>query len=210
MNGQLQRRDFAEKVDEPRAENPFATRFTRPGALPFLFDGDESAAAIVARFVAAGGRGAIVGPHGSGKSTLLETLRPALCEAGMNPIVHTLHDGQRRLSREHPLPSQSNDVLVIDGYEQLNWWGRREVRRAVQHASAGLLVTSHAAVAGLPTIFTTRPTWELSRRVVRELTPSLPALNLSEDELRRRYEQCNGNLRELLFKLYDLYESQRS
>lgn len=205
MNGQIERR-----VEPSPVENPFSTRFTRPGALPFLFEAGESTEAIVAKFVAAGRRGAIVGPHGSGKSTLLASLLPALHDAGMKPIVHTLHDGQRRLPRGFAAPARGDDVLILDGYEQLSWWGRREVRKAVERVGAGLLATAHAPLAGLPTLCETRPTWETTRRAITELTPSLPAFHLADDELRRLYEQCGGNVRELCFKLYDLYESRRS
>jgi hypothetical protein len=208
VNGRCEREE-----EFVRVENPFATRFTRPGALPFLFDEHESAAAMVASFVAAGRRGAIVGPHGSGKSTLLVELLPEFIAMGMQPIVHTLHDGQRRLTARFAQAISRVDgtpLLVIDGYEQLSWWGRREVGQAVKRSGAGLLVTSHAPPAGLPTLFSTRPTWETTRRVIAKLAPSLPAATISEDELRRLYEQCGRNLRELLFQLYDRFESHRS
>lgn len=208
MNGQLEYDSMPARV-----ENPFATRFTRPGAVPFLFEAGVSADAVVARFEAAGRRGAIIGPHGSGKSTLLASLLPTWHDAGMVPIVHTLHDGQRRLAAgfgQALFVDCGTPLLVVDGYEQLSWWGRREVLRAVVRAKAGLLVTAHAPQRGLPTLIETRPTWETARRLIAELASSLPAECFSEDELRRRYEQCGRNLRELFFKLYDLYESHRS
>ena len=58
-----------------RHTNPFATCWTRPGAMAFQFPPGESAERLVAKLAAVGWWGEIVGPHGSGKSTLLETLR---------------------------------------------------------------------------------------------------------------------------------------
>ncbi|MEX0612278.1 MAG: hypothetical protein WD738_03535 [Pirellulales bacterium] len=65
-----------------RYANPFATCWTRPGALPFRFADGQGAEQLVEKLAAQNWQGAIVGPHGSGKSTLLETLRPALQAAG--------------------------------------------------------------------------------------------------------------------------------
>lgn len=84
------------------APNPFCTRFTRPGQLPYDFSGgrfsdevggdasgrDDRGGVDGSAEVAIGDRlfaalrarrlGLIVGPHGSGKSTLLKTLEPGL------------------------------------------------------------------------------------------------------------------------------------
>ena len=62
--------------------NPFATRFVRPGVIPYRFDDRRTVADLVATLREHGWRGEIIGPHGSGKSTLVQTLIPALQEAG--------------------------------------------------------------------------------------------------------------------------------
>ena len=80
-----------------RHDNPFATCWTRPGALSFRFAEGHSAEQLVAKLAAQDWQGAIVGPHGSGKSTLLETLVPRLHAAGLRLHAVTLRDGQRRL-----------------------------------------------------------------------------------------------------------------
>jgi hypothetical protein len=56
------------------ASNPFATRFTRPGAIEFIFPAGESLATLVARLRACDWRGQITGPHGSGKAPLRAAL----------------------------------------------------------------------------------------------------------------------------------------
>jgi hypothetical protein len=188
-------------------ENPFASRFTRPGALAYLFEPGESADAVVARFVAAGRRGAIVGPHGSGKSTLLETLLPSLA------VEHevrrfALHDGQRGLPRGFAAGLDSSGVLIVDGYEQLGRLGRGEVARAVRRSDAGLLVTSHRPVRGVPTLLETRTSPELALALVERLVPLSPTGRPDPADVRRQFELHAGNLREMLFGLYDLYESR--
>jgi hypothetical protein len=82
-----------------RHDNPFATCWTRPGALPFHFPHGIDADQLIAKLAGQSWRGAIIGPHGSGKSTLLETLKPALAAAGRSAIQITLRDGQRHLPR---------------------------------------------------------------------------------------------------------------
>src|SRR5260221_12560454 len=79
-----------------RHSNPFATCWTRPGALAFRFKDGENAEQLIARMAAQGWRGEIVGPHGSGKSTLLETLKPLLVAARQVTAV-SLRDREGRL-----------------------------------------------------------------------------------------------------------------
>src|SRR3954469_10601943 len=81
-------------------DNPFATCWTKPGALPFEFPRGETVERLVDKFAQCGWRGAILGPHGSGKSTLLEALKPALANAGREVIAISLRDGERQLPHE--------------------------------------------------------------------------------------------------------------
>src|SRR5687767_3485333 len=99
--------------------NPFATRFTRPGALEFLFAGDESIGGLVSKLSANCWRGQIIGPHGSGKSTLLAALLPALETAGRR-VIQLDARGPFAL----PAALDSATIVVVDGYEQLSWWSR--------------------------------------------------------------------------------------
>src|SRR5690349_19179309 len=77
--------------------NPFSTRWTWPGAVPFLFPVGVTVESLVAKLPASHWRGQIIGPHGTGKSTLLATLLPAIEQAGRSPELIVLRDGQRRL-----------------------------------------------------------------------------------------------------------------
>ncbi len=179
--------------------NPFASRFVRPGAMPFLFPSGIDATRLVERLAAAGWRGAIVGPHGSGKSTLLAALMPHLHAAGRRVLRVTLHDNQRRLPSATWTDPRDCDILVIDGYEQLGLWERWRVLRQ----KTGLLVTSHRSVA-LPELWRTAVTVDVAMRVVERLAEGQAPGDLADCLSRRR-----GNLREVLFDLYDDHERRR-
>jgi hypothetical protein len=191
------------------ADNPFSTRHTRPGAIAFRFDGGESVAALVDQLREWQWWGQIVGPHGSGKSTLLAALLPALKAAGRQVELVTLHQGDRRLpfDRASWRRRSSATQLVIDGYEQLTWFARRSLTRHCRRYSCGLLVTSHDDV-GLQTLFTTRPSLELARKIVRGLVGTDDAL-FTDADIESAWHARNGNLREMLFDLYDAFEDRR-
>lgn len=189
------------------SSNPFATRFTRPGAMDFLFLDGESAQTLVSRLRENAWQGEIVGPHGAGKSTLLATLIEPLTLAGRGIVQATLHQGETSLPKaldDWRYWSASTQVIV-DGYEQLTWWSRRQLGRRVRDRQAGLLVTSHAPT-GLPTIIVVIPRLEAAEQVVRSLLPDKQVITL--EDIERTFRECDGNIREMLFQLYDLYQAR--
>jgi hypothetical protein len=202
--------------------NPFSTRQTCPGALPFLFRSGEDAETLIDRLRLGGWWGEIVGPHGAGKSALLAALIPAIERAGRHPLLFELHDGQRRLpfdperkvgdcpnfplSENGTVPFGPSTLLVIDGYEQLSRWSRFRVKRLCRRRGLGLLITAHDSV-GLPELYRTAADAELFQRiVVRLLAGEKCPWDVSE--LAARLKWHGGNLREALFELYDLYEQR--
>lgn len=187
--------------------NPFATRFTRPGELAFLFPPGQSAATLADRLEAQAWLGQIVGPHGTGKTTLLHTLAKELERRGRTIAWYTLHQGERRLgiTAAQAAAWGATTQVIVDGYEQLSWWSRSWLKRATRRRRAGLLVTSHAD-AGLPTLFTTQPDEQLAQQIVAELLADHPALRVTPDDVSRCYREHAGNVREMLFALYDLHE----
>jgi hypothetical protein len=190
------------------SSNPFATRFTRPGAIEFLFPDGDSALALVDRLREHSWQGEIVGPHGVGKSTLLATLIELLRSAGRNVVQATLHQDETSLPAALDGWRSWSDAtqVVIDGYEQLTWWSRRQLARRVRDRQAGLLVTSHAPT-GLPTLMTVAPRLEVALQVVRRLTPD--EMRITNDDIEQTFRACEGNIREMLFQLYDLYQVRR-
>jgi hypothetical protein len=188
--------------------NPFATRFTRPGAIPYLFAEGESAAMLIERLRSHDWQGQIIGPHGSGKSTLLAALVPALEAAGRTVISLALHQGERQLPPLDRAALSSQAQLIIDGYEQLSWWSRWRVHWLCHRARAGLLVTAHADV-GLPTIYRAQPSEALAQRVVTELLPHGEAA-ITPADVSTAYVASKGDVRETLFKLFDVYQQRTS
>jgi hypothetical protein len=192
--------------------NPFSTRFVRPGAIPYVFSEGVTVDSLVQQLKGNNWRGAIVGPHGSGKSTLLETLIPAIEQAGRSVRKIALHDGERRLPADFGFSgsSQPPGVIVVDGYEQLGWWGRRKLNVALQRSGWGLLATVHSSPAnsGLPELYRVEPNLEVFQLVVERLLAS-PHKSIRTDDITAAYQAHPQNLREALFSLYDLIEQQR-
>jgi energy-coupling factor transporter ATP-binding protein EcfA2 len=184
--------------------NPFATRYVRPGAIPFRFEPGIGPQDLVDRLAAAGWRGQIVGPHGSGKSTLLATLLPLIESSGRHPLLITLHEGDRRLPvrLDRRIVPPQPAILVVDGYEQLGRWHRWRLDRRCQRQGWGLLATAHGGV-GLPAVFETRATVQLAQQIVAELAPDQCAIEPAA--IVASFHARAGNLREVLFDCYDLH-----
>jgi hypothetical protein len=191
------------------AENPFSARHIRPGAMTYLFPLGEDCDTLLARLAQNGWTGQILGPHGSGKSSLLASLLAAVASRGITVCHVELHDGQRALAGGwrflSGLPRRT--LLVIDGYEQLAWWWRRLLPWYCRRRGLGLLATAHQSV-GLPDLFQTEINAVLAERIVRLLLRE-NTLPLDPDELADGLARHQGNLREVLFDLYDAYEQWR-
>ncbi len=164
--------------------NPFATRFVRPGGLPWVESNDSSSPDyLVTRFRhQLNYRAAIVGPHGTGKSTLLEHLVPKLGEVHFkkhaassvaersdlgNVVWLTLRRGPQldRLIAGSQVHWREGGLLVLDGFEQLSWLRRRWVLSRTRAQKVGLLVTCHEPIH-LPVLHATSSSVAVLRRIV--------------------------------------------
>jgi hypothetical protein len=191
-----------------RNANPFATCWTRPGAISYCFRNGDSASHLVARLAQNEWRGAIIGPHGSGKSTLLMTLIPLLQADGFQIHAITLRDRQRCLPARF-LADAPNEraILIVDGYEQLGWLQRLRLNRFCRTANRGLLVAAHAPVR-LATLIRLAPDEPLVQKLVVQLAKRIPTPITPEDV--SASHACYGeNVRDVLFDLYDRHEKRR-
>lgn len=191
-----------------RFGNPFATCWTRPGALTFQFPAGQGAGQLLQQLAANNWRGAILGPHGSGKSTLLETLKPLLRDAGHTVASVILRDSQRNLPRGWLRDSLASSLplVIVDGYEQLSLASRAWLHWRCRRASAGVIVTSHAPTF-LPTLIELKPSRALVDQLIADLSTRAPS-HVTEADVAASFACHGSNVRELLFALYSLHEAR--
>ena len=181
------------------ADNPFASH--RIDGLAFRFNG-PGLTALHQRLEELGGRSAIVGPKGSGKTTLLEELASALPGEKVEVWIGAgCRNPWRTVRAQLPRPVTPNNLILVDGAEQLGPIGWRLLLRATRHARS-FVATLHRP-GRLPTLIECRPDHALLCDLVEELTPvDAPALRPGLEELFRRH---GGNIRSCLRELYDVY-----
>jgi hypothetical protein len=75
-------------------------------------------------------------------------------------------------------------------------------------AGDGLLVSAHHALHGLPVLYETRVTAETAWRVVTHLMPP-DGTGLTRERVATLLASHAGDVREVLFELYDWFEEQR-
>ncbi len=189
--------------------NPFISRRLRPGSVPYVEPSPGLVSQLADRFLASP-RGQIVGPHGSGKSALLQAVVGELERRGWSAATCALRTGQRRLPDHvwRNWPTGRCRLLAIDGFEQLARSVQWRVRWRSWRRGTGLLATAHAPI-GLPTLYATTATLATARLVVQRLQSGFPEL-VADADVAQAFAHCQGDIRETLFALYDLYEARRS
>ena len=124
-----------------RGSNPFATCWTKPGALGYGWQGacaeGASIGGLIERWSNAGWRGQIVGPHGSGKTTLLHALHRAFSRSDTEVVWLDLTGEAVRL--------RSDASYLVEGFERLRRGERVRLLRQLSNRSAGYLVATHHA-----------------------------------------------------------------
>lgn len=184
--------------------NPFATRHTRPGALPPLDDrGNPLDIAALADRCLGLPAAAIEGPHGHGKTTLIARLVEHLGERGV-PVevvrMRSAADGGRALLAV--VKAGRGTLVCIDGWERL---GRiaAAVRLAARCRGVRLLVTAHRST-GLPVVMRCATSEGLLRAIVARLPDH--GGRIAAADVTAAFARHGGNLRESLYDLYDRFE----
>lgn len=201
MHGTILPPEFA---SDARPGNPFATRYTRPGAIPPLDHHGVplDVATLASRFDAVTAA-AIEGPHGHGKSTLLFALAARLHAAG-RPVrivrIRAWHDACTAGIAIATAPRRT--AVFVDGWERLGLLAgpMRLVARVLRRR---LLVTSHRP-AGLPVLWKCATTPALLRAVVARVPDHGGGLHAMDIDA--AFQRHGGNIREALSDLYDTIE----
>ena len=181
-------------------ENPFRT--SRLLALPVHW-GDTPPEAILARWHAAGRRGALVGPHGTGKTTRLRALATLLAAEGWRVLWLQWHDDGTTTPadwRATLRAADSHTVVCLDGSENLGPLRTYSLHRYARRAG-GILATRHRRSLPLPTLAIYAPDPVLFAAHAALLAPS------SASAARHAFASARGNAHEAFRHLY-LNESQ--
>ena len=200
--------------------NPFSTRYTGLGRIPYLGVEAEQWSAWLDEWSSQGRVFQVVGQHGSGKSTLALDLAFRLAErleasSGQRPwirhqVVGTGAVRSRLLSSRLEddwgrLPSHGRaGICVVDGLERLSWFQRCAVVRHHRRRGWPLLVTSHRALAGIPVLTRTTTRAEDLDRLVRHLAGTWDT-GWNANGSQQLFDRHAGNLRECLMELYDRF-----
>jgi hypothetical protein len=139
----------------------------------------------------------------------LAALDPPIRAAGRTSLLITLHDGQRRLPISLAARSELDEttLVIVDGYEQLSWLSRWFLKRRCHRNRWGLLITAHQPV-GLPELFHTVTDIDTACAIVDRLLAAHDTSVRAKD-VTRAYDNAGGNVRDMLFDLYDLVEQRR-
>ena len=204
--------------------NPFSTRKTAPGQIPFIFDkdcdflskNDIEFCALYNLLAKSEYRSQILGAHGTGKSTFLAGFVPILEDHGHRVHWVSLHDRQRRLPQEFWQRQQElagsfaekPPIVIVDGYEQLSWMETWKLSRWVRKTGSGLLITSHGRIRHFPVLFRTKADPDVLRCVIELLFRDQSGVEPPDWPLCLSLFECHqGNLRNVMFDLYDHYET---
>lgn len=189
------------------AVNPFATRYTRPGAVqPLDIAGRPlDVGALLERVE----RGCVVieGPHGRGKTTLTRGLLAAAAAAGRGTAfvqVRSWIDAWAALAAV--ARAKPSGMIAIDGWEGLPAVCRPLVVALARWRQAMVIATAHQPV-GLPLLVRCESSPDLVEAIVARLPDHGGAISCGD--VADAYRRHGGNVRDVLATLYDRFEERR-
>ena len=194
-------------------QNPFSTRFIRPGAIPWLST-DASLNSLLLRLCSVDNRALICGPHGSGKSTILSHLVSTAQRQGLN--VHYLRISSWLdvigVIRVFATIRPKKSLVAIDSWELLGFLGWFLCQLA-DFRGVGVILTVHEVPwwNRWPVLLHMEADAKTFQQLVHELmTKSSRSENIkfSRAMLHDVLQRNSGNFRESFFELYDHYERQ--
>lgn len=188
--------------------NPFATRYTRPGALPPLDNLGHilDVAAMIPVLPAAGRIAAIVGPHGHGKSTLLAAIVRQSSALGRRVVCIGVDGPAAAVAAVAAIARVPPGSLVcIDGWDRMRCGTSWAARVLATRRGCGMLVTTHTD-AGLPVL----ARCESSPAILAKLIGLLPdhGGRITPTDVDEAFLRHAGDVRESLFELYDRFENR--
>ncbi len=191
--------------------NPFATRQTRPGSLPYRFANPCAEKQLDRRIEQLVGCGQIMGAHGTGKSTLIHHLVQRFRQTGLIVFHVRLSPSQHRWDGAFRRWCQSDQhaILFIDGFEQISLPSKWVIAMTARWMNRRCIVSTHQD-QGFPTLWQTLADVGLSQRLADELTRRQGVDRVPPPVLRRLWIQSDGNVRELLFDLFDWYADEQA
>lgn len=190
-----------------RFDNPFATCWTRVGALPWQDTLTTRIDNACEQLQSNAWRGQIVGPHGSGKSCLLNAIGERLRELDTPTHKQPI---RLQIDRETPPTNGSPEAIyLIEGFERLKPRFQRKVLQRLSRSACGYVVTTHACVGSwrerLAVVADLKPSAALLGELFTQLTTCCPT-RVTLDDAQESFLHHRGNLREVWFDLYAQHE----
>lgn len=188
-------------------ENPFSSHLVEPACGGYIFTGgDGGLDEVIQQLRLKGWRGELVGPHGAGKSTLLTDICRKMELKGLRLARWRCSERNRLLPPDWLRQLRRNDIIILDGGERLlpgvlwlirglTWWRRK-----------GLVITAHRRQRLGAFIPVNTDAAALCEKI-RQLCPDSAFTTACNTE--EWLEKYNGNAREVLFDLYQEFESRR-
>ncbi len=105
--------------------------------------------------------------------------------------------------------SGQKNIIFLDGYEQLSFCGRWIFSHLCRKSNSGSLISAHRPIMGRPILFQLKPSLEQLRQIVGFLTEDQDIL-FDTPECSELFDLYKGNIRDVLFALYDEFEDRRA